>query len=72
MNIKTVKQRLWIEPKDEQEEASRFAVAFEQGRNQQRSSGGGASKVIAEPVCTIKESKDFVWIGICAKWPINV
>ena len=49
MNNKTVQQRLCTAPKDEPEEALRFAVAFEEGISQQRNFSGG-SEVKTEPV----------------------
>ena len=54
MNNKTVQQRICTEPKDDPEEALRFAVAFEE-RISQRKSFGGGSEVEIEPIYAIKE-----------------
>ena len=61
MNNTTVQEKLCTEPKDTPEEALRFAVAFEEGIQRQRSYGTGlvekTPKIKSEPVMTIKESK---------------
>ena len=54
MTNKTVQQRLCTEP-NEEPEALRFAVAFEEGVSQHRSLGGG-QEVKLEPLCQINES----------------
>ena len=54
MNNKTVQQRLCTEPKEEPEEALKFAVAFEEGISQQKSFSGG-NETKAEPVYQINE-----------------
>ena len=59
MNNATVQERLCTEPKDNPEEALRFAVAFEEGIKRQQSYGHKQEKlqVKVEPVCSV-ESKD--------------
>ena len=61
MNNTTVQEKLCTEPKDTPEEALRFAVAFEEGIQRQRSYGTGlvekTPKIKSEPVMTVMGSK---------------
>ena len=70
-SVTPLEQRLCTEPKDEQEEELRFAVASKEGISQQRS----LKKVKAIPVRSINESArnmNEMQIGVCAKSSINM
>ena len=52
MHNKTVQERLCTEPKEQPQEALRFAIAFEEGISQQKSIGGNTD-IENEPVYAI-------------------
>ena len=57
MNNKMVQQKLCTEPKEEQQEAFRFAVAYEERISQHKTFETGAKEIKAEPVYAVAERK---------------
>ena len=58
MNNKMVQQKLCTEPKEEPQEAFRFAVAYEEGISQQKTFESGAKEIKTEPVYAVTERKN--------------
>ena len=60
MNQKSVQQKLCTEPKNDPNEAFRFAIAYEEGINQHRANEGGSAieEVENKPVCAVNERRN--------------
>ena len=58
MNNKNVQQKLCTEPKDDPQEAFRFAVAYEEGISQHKAYENATKEIKSEPVYTVTEKKN--------------
>ena len=60
MNHKSVQQKLCTEPKDDPQEAFRFAVEYEEGISQHKAYESATKEIKSEPVYAVTERTTLV------------